>query len=145
VIQGIGSGAARDAAGVSSEIIFGAVINARKHLFTEKTSRCRWPPAFAWCWRPMTRRIGINLTVVAGTQRRYQTGYLESDANASLDGADRHHHLGPMLLEPGGVFGIANAPPRHDRHRMADSQLALLHPGSPAITSSNSTSTISTS
>ena len=54
-----------------------ATINARKHLFTEKPVAVDGPGI-----RAVLAAFDVanrnNLTVVAGTQRRYQTGYIES-------------------------------------------------------------------
>lgn len=54
-----------------------AVIAARKHLFTEKPVAVDGPGirAVLAAYEEANRH---NLTVVAGTQRRYQTGYLQS-------------------------------------------------------------------
>jgi predicted dehydrogenase len=54
-----------------------AVVNARKHLFTEKPVAVDGPGVrmVLAAYEEANRR---NLTVVAGTQRRYQTGYLEA-------------------------------------------------------------------
>jgi len=54
-----------------------AVIAARKHLFTEKPVAVDGPGvrAVLAAYEDANRH---NLTVVAGTQRRYQTGYLET-------------------------------------------------------------------
>jgi len=54
-----------------------AVINARKHLFTEKPIAVDGP-GVRMVLAAHEEANRHNLTVVAGTQRRYQTGYLES-------------------------------------------------------------------
>ncbi len=62
-----------------------AVIAARKHLFTEKPVAVDGPGirAVLAAYEEANRH---SLTVVAGTQRRYQTGYIES-MNRIRDGA----------------------------------------------------------
>ena len=54
-----------------------AVINARKHLFTEKPVGVDGP-GIRMVLAAFEEANRHNLTVVAGTQRRYQTGYLDS-------------------------------------------------------------------
>jgi len=54
-----------------------AVVAARKHLFTEKPVAVDGPGVRA-VLAAFDEANRHNLTVVAGTQRRYQTGYLES-------------------------------------------------------------------
>src|SRR2546421_9634190 len=54
-----------------------AVVAARKHLFTEKPVGVDGP-GIRMVLAAFEEANRHNLTVVAGTQRRYQTGYLES-------------------------------------------------------------------
>lgn len=54
-----------------------AAINARKHLFTEKPVAVDGP-GIRTVLAAFEEANRHNLTVVAGTQRRYQTGYLEA-------------------------------------------------------------------
>jgi myo-inositol 2-dehydrogenase/D-chiro-inositol 1-dehydrogenase len=54
-----------------------AVVNARKHLFTEKPIAVDGP-GVRMVLAAHEEANRHNLTVVAGTQRRYQTGYLEA-------------------------------------------------------------------
>ena len=69
---------------------------------------------------------------------------LPRDAEAHPRRRDRRHRRGALLLEPGA--SVAQAPRSGlERHGVAAAQLAATSRGSPAITSSSSTSTTSTS
>jgi myo-inositol 2-dehydrogenase / D-chiro-inositol 1-dehydrogenase len=54
-----------------------AAVAARKHIFTEKPV-CVDGPGARSCLESFEEANRHRLTIVAGTQRRYQTGYLES-------------------------------------------------------------------
>ena len=66
--------------------------------------------AYAECSRLTRRRSRRILRIVAGTQRRHQTGYIES---MKRDPRRRHRpdHGRPLLLEPGQPVGQRAAQP----------------------------------
>ena len=87
-----------DAAGLPSDAS-AAAVTARKHIFTEKPVAVDGP-GIRTVLAAEEEANRNSLTVVAGTQRRYQTGYLESMARIR-DGAIGTITVGPLLLEHG--------------------------------------------
>ena len=101
-----------------------AAVAARKHLFTE-TPVAVDGPGIRVCLAAYEEANRHNLTIVAGTQRRYQTGYLEAMQRIH-DGAIGTVTSGRCYGNMGGLWH-AGPRRRHDRFRMADQELALFH------------------
>ena len=119
-----------------------ATIKAGKHLFAEKpvavdgTGIRKVLAAYEEAKKK-------GLSVVAGTQRRHQAGYLESMKRIH-DGAIGDLVDGPGLLEPGRHLG-PQAPEAAGATPSTRSATGITSSGSAATTSSSSTCTTSTS
>ena len=117
-----------------------AAVRARKHIFAEKPVAVDGPGA-RLCLELAEEATRQRLSIVAGTQRRYQTGYLESmrqihdGALGTITSARCYWNQGPIWVRP-----------REQGWTDLQWHVAIgpTLPGSPAITSANSTSTIST-
>ena len=84
-----------------------AVVAARKHLFTEKPVAVDGP-GFRAVMAAHDEANRHNLTVVAGTQRRYQTGYLEAMQRVR-DGAIGTITAGRCYWNQGRLWHVARA------------------------------------
>ena len=100
-------------------------------------------PASARSWPPHEEAKKKGLSVVAGTQRRHQAGYLESMKRIH-DGAIGDLVAARVYWNQGGHLGAASAS-RAGATPSTRSATGTTSPGSAATTSSSSTSTTSTS
>ncbi len=101
-----------------------AAVDAGKHIFTEKPVAVDGP-GIRKVLAAVDDAAKKKTARRAGTQRRHQTGYLETMKRIH-DGAHRRHRRRPAATGTRARSGTAAAR-RSGRHRVADAQLVLLH------------------